>query len=90
MGQKEPLTAVERKAYDGIVAYIKENGYAPTVREICDITGYLSSSTAFFLLKSLSKKGWVKTNGTRAIKVIGYKFVKENTHERTEDQSNIH
>lgn len=65
--------------YNYIIEYIKTNGYAPTVREICNGVGIKSTSTIHLHLKKLNDNGLleVKFGESRAIKVIGYKFIRE-------------
>ncbi len=50
-----------------------EEGYAPTVREICDEFGYKSTSTAFNRIKALIDAGLLEKgeNQNRAIKLAG-------------------
>ena len=67
--------------YQAIVEYIQEHGYAPTVRELCGITGYKNTSSVQRHLESLRDKGLIESDvdfkAPRAIRVVGYKFVKE-------------
>lgn len=69
------------KVYASIIEYVQEHGYAPTVREICELTGYKSTATVQRYLEKLKDSGRIETDkgfGTpRAIRVVGYKFVKE-------------
>lgn len=69
----------QKKIYDFIVGYFKENGYAPTVREISNGVGLKSTSTIHCYLKKLNESGLliVKDGEPRAIKVVGYIFIKE-------------
>lgn len=73
------MTDRQKQIYEFIVAYIQENLYPPTIREIGDNVGLASTSSVYEHLKSLERKGYieVKENSPRAIKVKGYKFVKE-------------
>ena len=64
--------------YNFLVEFIKKNGYAPSVREICAGT-YLSSTTsAYNHLLTLEGEGRIKVkrNSPRAIKLVGYEYVK--------------
>lgn len=67
-----------RKIYDFLIKFITENGYAPSVREICKAVGLNSTSTVYHHLLVLKNMGKIeiKRNQTRAIKVVGYEFVK--------------
>ena len=54
------LTVKQQKVYDFVRKEIKRNGYAPSVREICDGVGLSSTSTVHAHLETLRKKGYVK------------------------------
>lgn len=66
------LTERESQVLDTIVNYIKENGYAPSVREICQLIGLRPPSTVHKYLKGLELKGFIerKENFPRALTVI--------------------
>lgn len=68
-----------QSVYKFLVDYITENGYAPTYREIADGTGLKSKSTVYNHLQILEMMGKIRMdkNKQRAIKLIGYAFVKE-------------
>lgn len=62
-----------------IVQYINKHGYAPTVREICDVTGLKSTSTVSRQIQIMMNHGTLETDAPgfpRAIRVHGYVFVK--------------
>ncbi len=67
------LTERDRKVYD----YVRERlgeGYAPSVREICEKCGIRSTSTAHTSLKKLIEAGLIEQQGSnlnRAIKLRG-------------------
>lgn len=64
--------------YNFLVDFIKKNGYAPSIREIC-IGTYLSSTASVYNhLLALEDEGRieVKPNSPRAIKLTGYEFRK--------------
>ena len=66
------------KVYDFLVDFFTKNGYAPSVREICSGVGLKSTSTVYGHLLALEDEGKIeiKENVTRAIKLVGYEFVK--------------
>lgn len=68
-----------QKVYDYLIEYIKEHGYAPSVREIAEGVGLRSSSSAYNHLSKLEEERKIEMRGNspRAIKVIGYEFVKK-------------
>ena len=48
-----------QEVYNYITSFITENGYAPTVREICSACGIRSTATAFNIMNELSEKGLI-------------------------------
>lgn len=71
---------MEEKVLNAIINYIKEHKYAPTVRELCTLTGLKSTSSVQYYIKRLLDKGLLETDGefdaSRALRVSGYDFVK--------------
>lgn len=69
----EKLKPKEQKIYDYIVKSVSENGYAPSVRDICRDLGYKSTSTVHMYLNRLDLLGYIsKEDGkSRAVKLIG-------------------
>lgn len=70
----------EKEILDAIVNYIEKNQYPPTVREIGAMVGLKSTSSVQTHLVNMIEKGLIeseKINIPRAIRVPGYKFVKE-------------
>ena len=74
---KAKITETEKKVYEHIKRSLQE-GYAPTVREICAGCGFKSTSTAHRAIKSLTEKGYLEKHDklNRAIKLAGQKIVK--------------
>ena len=56
----EDLSKRQTQVYDSIVAHVQEYGFAPTVRELCKLTGLASTSTIIGHLKTLEKKDTLK------------------------------
>ncbi|GHV01453.1 LexA repressor [Clostridia bacterium] len=58
--------------YEFIKQYHQENGYPPSVREICKTLNISSTATAFYYLNKLSDYGLIRKvdNQSRAIEVI--------------------
>ena len=76
---KKELTEGERRTYESVIKFIDEHGYPPTCRELCEETGLKSTSCIHkYLIRLTNKKMIFATGKPRAIKVIGYRFVKEN------------
>ena len=73
---------MKQKIYDFIVDYIQEHGYPPTVREIGAGVGLRSTSSVYSHLQKMIDTGMLETDAgesaPRAIRVPGYKFVKDN------------
>lgn len=66
------LTESERKVFEFVKQRLEE-GYPPTVREICAQFGFKSTSTAHRYIASLTEKGLLEkgANQNRAIKLVG-------------------
>lgn len=69
----EKLKPKEQKVYDYIAKSVRENGYAPSVRDICRDLGYKSTSTVHMYLNRLDMFGYIsKEDGkSRAVKLNG-------------------
>lgn len=67
-----------RKIYDFLVQFITENGYSPTIREICTGTGLHSTSTIYNHLMTLEIMGKIHTKErkSRTISLVGYQYKK--------------
>lgn len=66
------LTKIQRDILDVIKVAIEVNGYAPSVREICNKVGLKSTSTVHTHMKTLEKLGFIRKEPTkpRAIAVV--------------------
>lgn len=66
------ITDNERKVFDFIKQRVEE-GYPPTVREICAQFGFKSTSTAHRYINSLTEKGFLEKGSkqNRALKLTG-------------------
>ncbi|WP_124101097.1 transcriptional repressor LexA [Ruminococcus sp. Marseille-P6503] len=66
------LTENERKVFEFVKQRLEE-GYPPTVREICAQFGFKSTSTAHRYIASLTEKGFLEkgANQNRALKLVG-------------------
>lgn len=64
--------------YQFIVKYITDIGYAPTIKEICNVVGLKSTSSVYNHLVQLETDGKIemKSYSPRAIKVMGYQYKK--------------
>ena len=70
---------LQQKVYEFLIEYITKNGFPPSLREIRDGMELKSTSSAYDCLCMLQERGKieVKYDTARAIKLVGYKFVKE-------------
>jgi repressor LexA len=69
--QKKP-NENQQKILDFVNKQVSENGYPPSVREICGAVGFKSTSTVHAYLEKLQKSGHIHKDATkpRAIKVM--------------------
>lgn len=61
LSKKDKLNKTQMKIYNATVEYISKNGYAPTLRELCKMTGIKSLSTAHYSINKLGRLGYIKT-----------------------------
>ena len=62
---KVKLSAKQQLILDFLKKEIKQNGYPPTVREICNAVGLSSTSTVHAHLESLERKGYIRRSPTK-------------------------
>lgn len=74
------------EVFTEIVSYIKVHQYAPTVRELCELTGAKSTSTVHYHIHNLIDAGLLETDHgagiPRALRLPGYKYVRCGNDER--------
>ena len=61
----ETLTSKQKLILDFLKAEIRQNGFPPTVREICDAVGLSSTSTVHAHLETLERKGFIRRSPTK-------------------------
>ena len=59
-GMSQKITRRQQAVLDCIEDCIREKGYGPTVREVCQALGLSSPSTVHVHLKALEDKGYIK------------------------------
>lgn len=69
MARPFALTKKDSETFAFIVNQINANGYAPSVREMCEHFGITSTSTMHERLYRLKRHGLIERVGARAIKV---------------------
>lgn len=65
MSNERRYKGVDFEIIGHIAAFINEYGYSPSVRELCDILGYASTSTVHSHLKRLSERGLIVYEPTK-------------------------
>ena len=75
--KKNTPTPKQQEILDFIEAYIRDNGYPPSIREICAAVNLKSSSTVYTHLEALKRKGYIERDDskTRGIRLTGTKNV---------------
>lgn len=63
------LTAKQKDVLCNINTFIENNGYSPTVRELCEMSGVRSSSTMMNRLRDLGYISWVQQT-PRTIRIL--------------------
>ena len=83
----EKLTKKQEEVLTVIKKYIAEHGYAPSVREVCELMNLSSTATVFVHMKHLMKKGYLKQtdNKFRTLEVL----VPNEYLEKNEDVVNV-
>lgn len=68
-----------KQVYDCLVDYITTHGYPPSVREIGLAVGLKSKCSVSIYLGKLEMAGLIEMDNStaRAIRLVGYKFIKE-------------
>lgn len=66
------LTTEQKDVLSNINTFIKNNGYSPTVRELCTMSGVKSSSTMMNRMNQLRKLGYISwvQQSPRTIRVL--------------------
>ena len=62
----------QNRIYDFLCDYLKQHGFPLTVREIAQMAGLSSASSAHHYLKQLEEKGYIRRmdNSPRAIEIV--------------------
>lgn len=54
------LTVRQEEVLKVIQDYVDIHNYAPTVRELCDMLGFSSTSTVHGFIKQIKRKGYIE------------------------------
>lgn len=67
----DSLPNKQREVLETVIRFIRENGYPPTIQQLCQQCGVTSTSTIHYHLTALKKKGFIHWNESerRAITV---------------------
>lgn len=63
---KKNLTKKQNQVFEFIKKYTLQNQKPPTVREICESFNFKSTNSAYSILKSLEKKGYIQRKNLKA------------------------
>ena len=55
----EKLTSKQEQILTTIKKFIADNGYSPSIRELCSLCNLSSTATMFVHLKNLTTKGYI-------------------------------
>jgi repressor LexA len=58
----ESLPPKQRQVLETILAFVQENGYPPSIQQLCDLCGVSSTSTIHHHVSALKKKGFIHWN----------------------------
>lgn len=76
------LTKKQKEVFEQICKYIDENGYSPTVRELCNLCGLSSSATMWVHLQKLKNKGFIYFDDKK------FRTIRTNLHDDLEQKYN--
>lgn len=62
MFEDADLTPKQREVLEKLLGFISENGYPPSIQQLCQLCGVSSTSTIHFHLSALKKKGLIDWN----------------------------
>lgn len=62
----EKLTNKQEKILTTIKKFIADNGYSPSIRELCTLCNLSSTATMFVHLKNLTSKGYINQAGSKS------------------------
>ena len=62
----EKLTNKQEKILTSIKKFIADNGYSPSIRELCTLCNLSSTATMFVHLKNLTSKGYINQAGSKS------------------------
>ncbi len=62
----EKLTSKQEQILTTIKKFIADNGYSPSIRELCTLCNLSSTATMFVHLKNLTTKGYINQTGSKS------------------------
>lgn len=67
---KKPLSKVEERIWEYILAYFEDYPYAPTRKEITEAMGFRYISQADNAVRNMQRKGWIRLDGHKWRNII--------------------
>lgn len=61
-----PITSIQFRVLLALEGYLGLNGFSPTIRELCELTGTVSTNNMTGKLNSLERGGWIERESRRA------------------------
>lgn len=58
----QSLPPKQRQVLETILAFVKENGYPPSIQQLCELCGVSSTSTIHHHISALKRKGFIHWN----------------------------
>ena len=71
------MTNKQKIIYEVINNFIEENGYSPTIRELCDLVGLSSTATMWVHLRKMKAKGVLTFKEGFSRTIVLYKLEEE-------------
>lgn len=83
------LKPKERAVLDFLRESIRENGYAPAVRDICDALGIKSTSTVHMYLRKLEQKGYIERRDgkSRAMRIAASVYDEDDSFASSDERT---
>lgn len=90
----DSLPPKQRDVLEQLLAFIRDNGYPPSIQQLCQLCGVSSTSTIHYHLSALKKKGFIDWNPAekRAISIhadIREEFGETAVEEETPETDNV-
>ena len=64
------MTEKRVKVYKALREYVEENGYSPSLKELCDMVDFLDNTNVYHYLRTLKEKGFINYVKVDDIEII--------------------